>query len=61
MGNAEIARVLSELNRESWSEYKHSARRKGEMISSKLLIPTILMFVGIIIIIIVPVMGGFSI
>lgn len=61
MGNAEIARVLSGLNRESWSEYKHSARRKGEMISSKLLIPTILMFVGIIIIIIVPVMGGFNI
>ena len=60
-GNGEIVRVLSELNKESWSEYKHSARRKGEMISNKLLIPTLLMFAGILIIIIVPVMGGFNI
>lgn len=61
MGNGEIVRLLSELNKESWSEYKHSARRKGEAISNKLLIPTLLMFGGILVIIIVPAMGGFNI
>ncbi len=61
MGNGEIVRLLSELNKECWSEYKHTARRKGEAISNKLLIPTLLMFGGILVIIIVPAMGGFNI
>lgn len=60
-GNSELAKVLRELNSESWSEYRHIARRKGEMISGKLLLPTMLLFLGIIILIIVPVMGGFGI
>ncbi|MCM1467082.1 MAG: type II secretion system F family protein [Alistipes sp.] len=59
-GNAEIVQLFRNLNSESWSEYKHNARRMGEKISGKLLIPTMLMFAGIIIMIIVPVMAGFS-
>ena len=61
MGNAEIVKVLRELNDESWAEYKHSARRKGELISTKLMIPTLLLFAGILILVIVPVVGGFNI
>ncbi len=45
---------------ESWMEHKHNARRMGEKIQSKLLIPTLLMFGGIMILIIVPVMSGFN-
>ena len=59
-GNAEIAKLLRSLNDESWSEHKHSARRMSEKIQSKLMIPTLLMFVGIIILIIVPVLSGFN-
>ncbi len=59
-GNAEIVNLFRRLNSESWLEHKHSARRRGEQISSKLLVPTLLMFVGIIILVIVPVMTGFS-
>lgn len=59
-GNAEIVSLFRRLNSESWLEHKHSARRRGEQISSKLLVPTLLMFVGIIILVIVPVMTGFS-
>ncbi len=59
-GNAEIVNLFRRLNSESWLEHKHSARRRGEQISSKLLVPTLLMFAGIIILVIVPVMTGFS-
>ena len=59
-GNAEIVNLFRRLNSESWLEHKHSARRRGEQISSKLLVPTLLMFVGIIILVIVPVMTGFN-
>lgn len=59
-GNAEIVRLFRELNDESWLEHKHNARRMGEKIQSKLLIPTILMFIGILILVIIPVMSGFS-
>lgn len=59
-GNAAIVELFKELNRESWLEHKHNARRMGEKIQSKLMVPTLLMFLGIIILIIVPVMSGFS-
>lgn len=59
-GNAEIVRLFRTLNDESWMNHKHNARRKGEQIQSKLLIPTLLMFFGIIILVIVPVMSGFG-
>ncbi len=59
-GNSEIVTLLRTLNNESWSEYRHTAKRRGEQISSKLMIPTLLMFAGILILIIVPVVGGFN-
>ena len=59
-GNSEIVALFRTLNDESWMEHKHNARRMGEKIQSKLLIPTLLMFGGIIILIIVPVMSGFN-
>jgi len=59
-GNAEIVSLFRTLNDESWMEHKHSARRMGEKIQSKLLLPTMLMFGGIIILVIVPVMSGFN-
>lgn len=59
-GNAEIVTLFCQLNDESWLEHKHNARRMGEKIQSKLLLPTMLMFGGIIILIIVPVMSGFN-
>lgn len=59
-GNSEIVSLFRQLNDESWLEHKHDARRMGEKIQSKLLLPTMLMFAGIIILIIVPVMSGFN-
>ena len=59
-GNAEIALRFRELNSECWSERKHGARRMAEVVQSKLFIPTILMFVGILILVVVPVLSGFN-
>lgn len=59
-GNTEIVTLFRQLNDESWLEHKHNARRMGEKIQSKLLVPTMLMFGGIIILVIVPVMSGFN-
>ena len=59
-GNSEIVNFFRQLNEESWSEHRHNARRMSEKIQSKLFIPTMLMFAGILILVIVPVMSGFS-
>lgn len=53
-GNAEIARFLQELSNDMWEEKKHLVKRKGELANSKLLIPTAMIFVGILIMIMVP-------
>ncbi len=59
-GNTNLADNLKSINDECWLEKKHSSRRMGELIQTKLFIPTMLMFVGILIVIIVPTMSGFS-
>lgn len=59
-GNAEIVTLFRTLNDESWMEHKHNARRMGEKVQTKLMLPTMLMFGGIIVLIIVPVMSGFN-
>ncbi len=59
-GNANLADDLREINRQCWNEKKHQARRLGELVQTKLFIPTMLMFVGILVVIIVPAMAGFN-
>lgn len=53
-GNAEIAFFLKEMSDDMWEEKKHMVKRKGEAANSKLLLPTALIFVGILILIMVP-------
>lgn len=53
-GNAELAYFLKEMSEELWEEKKHLAKRKGEAANSKLLMPTVMIFIGILIMIIVP-------
>ncbi|MBR4082976.1 MAG: type II secretion system F family protein [Lachnospiraceae bacterium] len=59
-GNANLADNLRAINAECWLDKKHAARRMGEVVQSKLFVPTMLMFVGILIVIIIPAMSGFS-
>ena len=59
-GNAEIGRLLKELAREAWAERRHAAKRNAEKANSKLIIPTMLLFVAILIMIMVPVAINFT-
>lgn len=59
-GNANLASDLKAVNDECWLNKKHNARRMGERVQNKLFIPTILMFIGILVVIIIPAMSGFN-
>lgn len=53
-GNAEISYFLKEMSDELWEEKKHLVKRKGEAANSKLLMPTVMIFIGILLMIMVP-------
>ena len=59
-GNVNLADDRRGINADCWLEKKHSARRMTENIQNKLFVPTMLMFVGILIVIVVPAMAGFN-
>lgn len=59
-GNRELAYFLEEMSREMWEEKKNMVRQKGETAGTKLLIPIAMIFIGILVLIIVPIfMNGF--
>ena len=57
-GNSELAFSLKEQSKEVWDAKKQSTKRLGEKAASKLLIPICIMFIGILIMIIVPIFGN---
>ena len=59
-GNAEIGRLLREMAKEMWVERRNFAKRDSEKANAKLMIPTMLIFVSILVMIMVPVVTGFS-
>ena len=59
-GNAEIAALLKTIAKEAWSERRHAAKRETEKANSKLMIPTMLLFIAILAMIMVPVIMNFS-
>ncbi|MEG2020124.1 MAG: type II secretion system F family protein [Oscillospiraceae bacterium] len=59
-GNDEICALLGDIASESWSDRRHHARRAGEVAQSKLLLPIMMMFGGIILLVIAPAMSSFG-
>lgn len=59
-GNSELVEYLMEQTAQCWEDKKQYLRIKGEQASGKLMLPIIIMFVGIIVMIIVPVFGNMS-
>lgn len=57
-GNAELTKFLREMSDEMWNEKKNMVKRQGEAANSKLLIPTVMVFVGILIVIMVPMLSN---
>lgn len=56
-GNSELISMLQQQSKEVWMLKKQNVRRQGEKAASKLLIPIMIMFVGILVMIIVPIFG----
>ena len=54
-GNSELTKMLQEQSAEVWGLKKQRVKRQGELAASKLMIPIMLMFVGILIMIIIPI------
>ncbi len=59
-GNANLASDIRTLNDECWLEKKHSSRRLVDKVQTKLFIPTMIMFVGILVVIIIPIMSNLN-
>ena len=53
-GGPDFPRTLAEMAANAWTDRKNSARTQGELAEQKLLLPTMFMFVGILLMIIVP-------
>jgi tight adherence protein C len=54
-GNSNLAVMIQEQSKEVWNLKRQNVRRQGEKAASNLLIPIFLMFIGILIMVIVPV------
>lgn len=60
-GSSELVAMLQEQSKEVWQLKKQLVRREGEKASSKLLIPICIMFVGILIMILIPIFTNLGI
>jgi len=59
-GNAEIGKLLTDMAREAWQERRHIAKRDAEKANSRLMIPTMMLFIAILVMLMVPVAMNFS-
>ena len=57
-GNSDLAAMLSQQSREVWDLKKQHVHRQGELANNKLLLPMCLTFIGILIMVIVPVFSN---
>ncbi len=57
-GNSELSKSLQEQSSEVWEQRKQLVKRRGEKAANKLMIPIYLMFIGILIMIIVPIFAN---
>ena len=57
-GSGEVVVFLRDMSNEAWEEKKHEVKRRGEKASSKLIMPIGLIFLGVLILIMVPMFAG---
>lgn len=57
-GSADLTIFLKDMSEEMWTEKKNTLKQKGEQANAKLLVPTVLIFLGILMMIIAPVLTG---
>lgn len=59
-GGDEVVHVIKELSIEAWNTKKRLAKQRGDAASTKLIIPVMIMFAGILMMVMVPIMAGMS-
>lgn len=60
-GNSELAIMLQTQSKEVWNMRKQSVRRQGEKAAGKLLIPMCMMFIGILIMVLIPIFANLGV
>lgn len=53
-GSSDFPLLLEEMAEKAWNDRRNEARKKSELAEQKLLIPTVVMFIGILTIVLVP-------
>lgn len=59
-GSASLVHDIKAMSVEAWQNKKHLAKRKGEAASSLLMIPVMMIFLGILLMVMIPMMSGMS-
>lgn len=57
-GNRELVLMLQEQSKEVWEQKRQFVARQGEKAASKLMIPILMMFIGILIMVLVPIFAN---
>lgn len=60
-GNSELTAMLQVQSKEVWALKKQNVRRQGEKASSKLMIPMMMMFIGILVMVIIPIFANMGV
>ena len=60
-GNRELVEMIKQQSREIWDAKRHRVKQAGEKAASKLLIPMMIMFVGVLIMIVVPIFANLGV
>lgn len=60
-GNRELSSMLQHQSKEVWEAKQQHTRRQGEKAASKLLIPICIMFVGILVMVLVPIFANLGV
>jgi len=60
-GNRELVDMIKQQSGEVWDAKRHRARQQGQKAASKLLIPICIMFIGVIIMIVVPIFANIGV
>lgn len=56
--NSELSATLQEQSREVWNMRRQNVRRQGEKAANKLMIPIMIMFMGILIMVLIPIFAN---
>ena len=57
-GNRELVEMIKPQSREIWDAKRHNVKQQGEKAASKLMIPMMIMFFGVLIMIVVPIFAN---